>query len=247
VALTALVVLIGAVALGGCGGGRSSLEVSAAASLNRAFRLYGQRFHAALPRFSFAGSDALAAQIAHGVRPDVFASADTKLPDELFARQLVERPVVFASNRLVLAVPERSPIHGLEDLAGREVSIAVGTPTVPVGAYTQAVLGRLAPGLRARIVSEIRDREPSVNGIVAKLSFGAVGAGFLYATDVAAFPGALRAITLPSSLQPSILYAAAIVRGSRHRAQAQAFIAGLLAGSGRVDLLRSGFLPPPRS
>ena len=56
-------------------------------------------------RFSFAGSDELAAQIRQGVKPDVFASANTKLPDELYAKGLVEKPTVFAANRLVLAVP----------------------------------------------------------------------------------------------------------------------------------------------
>jgi molybdate transport system substrate-binding protein len=232
--------------LGGCGGGgRPAIEISAAASLNHAFSLYGQQFHAATVRYSFAGSDSLAAQIEQGIRPDAFASANTKLPEQLFARGLIERPVPFASNRLVLAVPARSSIHGLEDLARRHVTIAVGTPGVPVGAYTETVLARLPAAERAQITGEIRDREPSVTGIVGKLSFGAVDAGFLYATDVAASGGALHAIALPPSLQPSVTYAAAVVRGSRHAAQAREFIAGLLRGPGQADLQKSGFLPPP--
>jgi molybdate transport system substrate-binding protein len=232
--------------LAGCGGGgRPELDVSAAASLTRPFRLYGQQFRTAAVRYSFAGSDSLAAQIEEGIRPDVFASANTKLPEQLFARGLVERPVAFAANRLVLAVPRRSDIRGLEDLTRRHVTIAVGTPGVPVGSYTETVLGRLPPAARSRIAGEIRDREPSVTGIVGKLSFGAVDAGFLYATDVAASGGALRAIPLPSSLQPSVTYAAAVVRGSRHAAQARVFIAGLLRGPGQADLHKSGFLPPP--
>jgi molybdate transport system substrate-binding protein len=250
-ASAALAVILGALAAGaaalaGCGGGSSSLEVSAAASLTHAFTLYGRQFHAASVRYSFAGSDALAAQIEQGVRPDVFASADTKLPDQLSTKGLAERPVVFASNRLVLAVPVHSSIKSLEDLAKMPVSIATGTSTVPVGAYTEKVLARVPAPVRARILAEIRDREPSVTGIVAKLSFGAVGAGFLYATDVTASSGALRAIQLPPSLQPSVAYAVAVVRGTPHRSQAQAFINGLLHGPGREDLLRSGFLPPPQ-
>ena len=62
-------------------------------------------FPDASARFSFAGSDELAAQIEKGVRPDVFAAANTKLPDALYAKGLVEKPTVFAGNRLVLAVP----------------------------------------------------------------------------------------------------------------------------------------------
>ena len=41
------------------------------------------------------------------MKPDVFAAANTKLPDELYAKGLVEKPVEFAGNRLVIAVPER--------------------------------------------------------------------------------------------------------------------------------------------
>jgi molybdate transport system substrate-binding protein len=230
----------------GCGGGgrRPSLDISAAASLTQAFRLYGQQFGSATVHYSFAGSDSLAAQIEEGIRPDAFASANTKLPAQLFARGLVERPVSFASNRLVLAVPARSSIRSLGDLASRHVAIAVGARGVPVGSYTETVLARLPTSEHARIAGEIRDREPSVTGIVGKLSFGAVDAGFLYATDVAASSGALRAIPLPPSLQPSVTYSAAVVRGSPHAAQARAFIAGLLRGQGQADLQKSGFLPP---
>ena len=38
---------------------------------------------------SFAGSDELAAQIRQGGKPDVFAAANTKLPDELHAEGLL--------------------------------------------------------------------------------------------------------------------------------------------------------------
>src|SRR4051812_23541134 len=64
--------------------------VSAAASLQDAFTTLGQTWQPA-PRFSFAGSDQLAAQIQEGVKPDVFASANTKLPDQLFAKGLVQK------------------------------------------------------------------------------------------------------------------------------------------------------------
>ena len=59
-------------------------------------------------------------------------------------------------------------------------------------------------------------------------------------------PAAARsaAISLPDSLQPIVTYAAAVVTGSPHRAQARAFIAGLLAGRGQADLRAAGFLPP---
>ena len=72
-----------------------------------------------------------------------------------------------------------------------------------------------------------------------------MNAGFTYVTDVKATDGKLKAIELPASLQPVVAYAAAVVKGAPHPAQAQQFIAGLLSGQGRADLLRAGFLPPP--
>ena len=72
----ALVLLVAVLA--GCGGGSSkpALTVSAAASLKQAFTRYGTQFRDAQARFSFAGSDALAAQIEQGVKPDVYAAAN---------------------------------------------------------------------------------------------------------------------------------------------------------------------------
>src|SRR3954447_327187 len=95
----------------GCGGSDGTLVVSAASSLQGAFTAYGGA------KFSFAGSDELAAQIRQGVKPDVFAAANTKLPDQLYKEGLVEKPRVFAGNRLVLAVPaDGAKVAKLEDL-----------------------------------------------------------------------------------------------------------------------------------
>jgi molybdate transport system substrate-binding protein len=236
-----------AVALAGCGAGskRTALDVSAAASLRAAFGEYAKTLAGIQPRYSFAGSDALAAQIEQGVKPDLFASANTKLPDALFAKGLLEKPAVFAANKLVIAVPRSSKLTGIAGLERAGETISIGSAGVPVGAYTQKVLARLAPGARRALLANVRDRESDVTGIVGKLSERAVDAGFLYATDVKAAGGALRAIQLPATLQPQVAYAAAVVKGSGHAAQARAFITGLLGGSGRADLLKAGFLPPP--
>ena len=74
--------------------------VFAAASLTDAFPKIAP--HA---RFSFAGSNALAAQIRQGAPADVFASANTALPEALHADGFCSKPVVFTRNTLVLIVP----------------------------------------------------------------------------------------------------------------------------------------------
>jgi molybdate transport system substrate-binding protein len=220
--------------------------VSAAASLKQAFTAYGQQFTAAHARFSFAGSDVLAAQIQQGIKPDVFASANTKLPTMLYAKGLVAKPVTFAANKLVLAVPAgATKVSSLADAEKSGLTIAIGSSTVPIGAYTRKVLAKLPPAESAKILHNVRSEEPDVSGIVGKLTEGAVDAGFTYVTDVRATDGKLKAIPLPASLQPVVAYGIATVKGAAHAAQAQQFISGLLSGQGRADLLQAGFLPPP--
>jgi molybdate transport system substrate-binding protein len=232
---------------GGGGGSKPDLTVSAASSLTKAFTKYGTQFSAANAKFSFAGSDQLAAQIEQGVKPDVFAAANTALPASLFAKGLVAKPVVFTSNRLVIAVPAgSSKVRSVADLAKPGLTIAVGSASVPVGSYTLKVLSHLPAAERKAILANVRSNEPDVKGVIAKVTEKSVDAGFVYVTDVAAASGKARAILLPPSVKPQAAYAVAVVKGSAHPAQAQAFIDGLLNGPGRQDLLTAGFLAPPK-
>jgi molybdate transport system substrate-binding protein len=247
-----LVILAGISLVAGCGSSDDSpgaakpqLTVSAAASLKNAFTAYGGTFEAATVRSSFAGSDELAAQIRQGVKPDVFASANTKLPDELYEAGLVERPVVFAANELVLAVAADSPVRGLGDLGKKGTTIAMGSESVPVGSYTRKVLDGLPAAERSAILGNVRSNEPDVAGVVGKVVQGAVDAGFVYVTDVEATEGKLRAIDLPADLKPQVAYGVAVVKGAKHPRQAKQFVAGLLSGAGREALESAGFLPPP--
>ncbi|MBA3328679.1 MAG: molybdate ABC transporter substrate-binding protein [Solirubrobacterales bacterium] len=251
-----LLLAVAALAFGGCGGdddggsGDRDLLVSAATSLKSAFTVYAERFDAANVQLSFAGSDELAAQIRQGARPDVYAAANTKLPGALLAEGLVERPRAFTANTLVLVVPAGARgdggdgVRSLDDLTREGVTIAIGAGSVPIGAYTRTVLDRLGAARRAAILANVRSTEPDVGGIAAKLTQGAVDAGFLYATDVVASGGRLRAIELPARLRPRAAYAVAVVKGAEHRAAARAFVAGLLDGAGERALREAGFRSP---
>jgi molybdate transport system substrate-binding protein len=242
-------VLLAALALAaaGCGGGDDALTVSAAASLKQALTQYGEEFEDAKARFSFAGSDELAAQIRKGAKPDVFASANTKLPDELYDAGLVEKPVTFAGNRLVLAVPAASDagVASLRDVGKPGVTLAIGSESVPVGSYTRTVLGKLPESESSAILQNVRSEEPDVAGIVGKLTQGAVDAGFVYVSDVRATDGRLKAIELPETLQPTVAYGVAVVKGAENEDAAERFVDGLLEGDGKQALEDAGFEPPP--
>lgn len=238
-------VLVAAIALG-CGdgettGGGGELIVSAASSLKEPFTAYGRAFDEATVRLSFAGSDELAAQIRQGAAPDVFAAANTRLPQQLFREGLVERPVVFATNELVLAVPEGGDVASIDDLGASDVQIAIGAEGVPVGDYARDVIGRLGAERSRAILDNVRSEEPDVAGIAGKLTQGAADAGFVYRTDVRASDGRLRAVALPESLMADVRYGAAVVKKARNREQAQAFVDGLIDGDGLEALRAAGF------
>lgn len=236
-----------ALSAGGCGGGgSSSVTVSAASSLQTAFEAYGKRFTDP-PRYSFAGSDELAAQVRQGASPDVFASANTQLPAALHRQGLAGPPTVFATNELVIAAPKGAPpIHSVRDLARPGVDLVIGDPSVPVGIYTRQVLGRLPAGLRNRIMANVRSQETEVAGIVGKLEAGAADAAFLYNSDVVAAGSSLRETHLPASLQPTVRYGIETVDGSSDPEGAHRFIVGLLAPSGRQLLRANGLGVPAR-
>lgn len=219
-----------------------ALVVSAASSLKQAFDIYRPTG----VTFQFAGSDELAAQIRQGVRPDLFASANTRLPDALHAEGLVGEPVVFAANRLVIAVPAGSDaIRSVDDLASAGTTIAIGSEGVPIGDYTRRVLARLGARQSEAILANVRSEEPDVGGVVGKIAQGAVDAGFVYLTDVEGTGGRLRAVELPERVQPAVAYGIAVVTGAAHPEAARAFVDGLLAGSGAEALRDAGFEPPP--
>jgi molybdate transport system substrate-binding protein len=195
-------------------------------------------------KLQFAGSDELAAQIRQGVPVDVFAAANTKLPEALAAEGKLEAPVEFATNQLVLAVPSGGDVASLGDLERPGVKLVIGAEGVPVGDYTRGVLEQLGPAKSKAILANVRSNEPDVKGVVGKLTQGAADAGFVYASDVKAAGDALRAIELPSDLDATATYGAGVVKGTEQPEAAEAFVDDLLAGPCHQALLDAGFGEP---
>jgi molybdate transport system substrate-binding protein len=240
-------------ALAGCGddatvangGEKPQIVVSAASSMKEALTACAREFPEATVRLQFAGSDELAAQIRQGVPVDVFAAANTKLPDKLAKEGKLKEPVTFASNQLVLAVPaDGGDVDSLEALERPGVTLVVGAEGVPVGDYTRAVLARLGAERGEAILANVRSNEPDVKGIVGKLAQGAAEAGFVYASDVKASGGELRAIELAAELEPTATYGAGVVEAAKQPDAAEAFVDDLLAGGCHEALLAAGFGEP---
>jgi molybdate transport system substrate-binding protein len=195
-------------------------------------------------RASFGGSNQLAQQARQGFPFDVFLSASPTYTQALFAEGLVRKPVVFATNRLVLIVPKGNPAHiaTAADLARRpRLRLVVAGPRVPIGLYTRVVLKRL--GL-LRVLRKTVSSEPDVKSVVAKVALGEADVGFAYATDVGPVADKVKAIAFPASAQPTVRYEAAIAAKPVDLRAAQDFLIALLASSGRAALRAAGFGVP---
>jgi molybdate transport system substrate-binding protein len=218
-------------------GAQDPATVFAAASLTDVF----PRIDPAA-RYSFGGSNTLAAQIRQGAPADVFASANTALPQQLYQEGLVAKPVVFTRNTLVLIVPRANSagIRSVYDLRRDGVKLVVAGPAVPVGAYTQQILRNMA---LTRVLASAVSQEVDVREVLAKVALGEADAGFVYATDARTVPGKVTALRLPAWAQPKVGYALAVVSASRNRAAAQAFVNRVLSKAGQAKLQAAGFLP----
>lgn len=218
---------------------RPRLTVFAAASLTDVFpRIDGRA------RYSFGGSNMLAAQIRQGLPADVFASANVGLPWQLHREGLVTRPEVFTANRLVVVVAHGNPLHidsvqGLEKPGLRIVMAAAG---VPVGDYTRKVLERL--GL-SDLVGKAVSQETDVREVLSKVVLGEADAGFVYATDAKTVKGQVSLLGIPKSAQPQVLYAAAAVKSSNHLQAAKTWVRRLLSKPAQKKLRAAGFLRFP--
>ena len=218
------------------------ITVFAAASLTDAFPALDPA-----ETYSFAGSNTLATQIVSGAPADVFASANQTIPAMLYQQGLVEKPVDFTRNTLVIIVPKANPaaITNIYDLTKPGVSIDVANPAVPVGSYTLSILKNMA--LTSRITPNVVSQENDVRTVLTKVVLGQVDAGFVYATDARTVPGQVLVIKVPAWAQPKVTYALAVVTKSPNQAAAQAFIKRVLSKAGQAKLQAFGFLPLPYS
>lgn len=233
------------IACGGSGSDRPELNVAVASSLKRPFTELANRYADADLRLEATGSDKIAAALESGRRPDLVVLAGGDLPAGLHRKGLIGPPVVVARNRLVIAARPGGPkIDTPADLGKPGTRLALGSPTVPVGAYADRLIARLPAPVRAAIEANVRTREPDAAGVVGKLLLGSVDAAIVYRTDVLAAGGKLRETAIPARFEPEIDYLAAVVEGVSHQREAGRLLASLRKGEGSLLLHRGGFLPP---
>jgi molybdate transport system substrate-binding protein len=216
---------------------QAQITVYAAASLTNVFPAIQKE------KYSFGGSNTLAAQITQGAPADVFASANMTLPTQLFQKGLCSKPVVFTRNRLVIVVPKANSagIHNIYDLTRSGVKLVIAGSGVPVGSYTLQILKNM--NLTQAVMKNVVSKETDVREVLAKVALGEADAGFVYSTDAKTVPGKVSVIKVPAWAQPKVQYGICVVSRSGDKADARAFVKRVLSRSGQRKLLRYGFLP----
>ena len=216
---------------------RTQITVYAASSLTNVFPAIDKN-----EKYSFGGSNALAAQIRQGAPADVFASANMTLPKGLSQDGLCSKPRVFTRNRLVIVVPTSNPAHlrSIYDLTKPGVKIDIAAPGVPVGTYTQQVLKNM--NLATAVMKNVVSQETDVREVLSKVGLGEADAGFVYSTDAKTVPGKVNVVKVPAWAEPKVQYGICVVSSSSHKAAARAFVKRVLSKAGQKKLRKFGFV-----
>ncbi|MEZ5648088.1 MAG: molybdate ABC transporter substrate-binding protein [Alphaproteobacteria bacterium] len=218
---------LGTVALSGRATAADKMIVFAAASLKESLDEVAANFSkqpdAPKVVVSYAGSSALAKQIAQAAPADIFISADEAWMDDLDGRDLIlkESRHDLLGNKLVLIVPASFGVKGaptleatLKDLSRQGLAMA-DPDSVPAGKYGKAALMSLKAweGVAPQVI-----RAENVRAALAIVARGEARYGIVYATDAAAEPKVRILHRLPDTSYPEIRYPVAIVKTAMPRA-----------------------------
>jgi len=249
----------GSFALGGTAEQSEAITVSAAISLRDALDELGPIFQVQQHRknggsgtavtFNYGGSGTLARQIEQGAPVDVFFSAAEKQMDELAAQGLIDvdsrRDLV--GNSLVLIAPaQATTLHSFQDLTNPAVkALALGeTSTVPAGMYAQQTLEHL--GLFAAVQKKVVYAK-DVRAVLTYVETDNADAGMVYQTD-ANTSKKIRVIAVaPADSHDPILYPAAVLRDSKNKPAARAFLEFLKGPDARATFQKYGFTSAEKS
>ncbi|MDO7907386.1 molybdate ABC transporter substrate-binding protein [Paenibacillus sp. JX-17] len=220
------------------------LTVSAAASLKEAMDQVEQKYKSLHPEvklaINLASSGTLQKQIEQGAPVDVFISAGEKQMNQLKEEGLLKDGTDhnLLQNELVLITPAgRAGVKELQDLTGTGIThIAVGEPeSVPAGGYTKQSLehaglwGELSPKLI--FAKDVRQ-------VLTYVESGNADAGFVYKSDIQAAKGITTALTVDPASHDPINYPAAVIKASKHPAEAEELL-NYLHSDEAADMFRA--------
>jgi molybdate transport system substrate-binding protein len=197
-------------------------------------------------KFTFNGSGTLATDIEQGAPADVYAAASPTDPATLLAKGLIDKPIDFATNTLVLIVPNSNPAHitSVSDITKPGVKIVICNATVPCGDYARTAFTNL--GITNAAMKNVVSQADDVTQVVADIASGAADVGFVYITDADSAKGKVKVVRLPAKAMPGTIDVIAVVKKAPDAAAAKAFVATVLSAKGEATLHAAGFGPRPK-
>lgn len=219
------------------------LTVFAASSLTGTFATLKGRFEKAHPGvnvvLSFGSSTTLADQITAGAPADVIATADqASISGPEKAGQLAGKPVEFATNKLIIAVPPNNPggVTGVGSL--NKVSFVMCDVSAPCGAAGSQMLKN------AGVSAQPKAFFPDVATTVTQVELGEADAGIVYVTDAMGAGSKVKAIPIPASDNVTNPYFIAAVKDSKQAQLAKDWDSLVTSQAGQSVLQRAGFGAP---
>jgi molybdate transport system substrate-binding protein len=221
------------------------LTVFAASSLTDSFtaisKQFEKRYRDVSVKLDFDSSSNLAAQIQQGAPADVFATADeANLQKAIDSGDVTAKPIVFAKNRLEIAVEKGNPekIRRLADLGESELVVVLCADAVPCGRYAGEAFAK------AGATVSPASKEENAKAALSKVSLGEADATVVYVTDVKAAKGDVGGVKIPGRHNVIATYPIATVREGENHAAAKAWVHFIQSNEGQSTLRRFGFLPP---
>ncbi len=230
------------------------ISVFAASSLTEAFKTIAADFQKANPgvtvEFNFAASSALATQIDQAAPADVFASADTANMTKLTDKSQIEgAPVAFAKNLPVIVVPadNKAGIATPKDLAKVGTKLVLAGPEVPIGNYARQIIDKLAAtpeygaAYKEATLKNLVSNEQNVRAVLTKIELGEADAGIVYKTDALVSKEKVKTVAIPDAANVIAVYPIGVVKTTKNKDAATAFIKFVTGAQGQAALKAAGF------
>jgi molybdate transport system substrate-binding protein len=224
----------------------ADISLSIAASLREAVTELSASFSKNNPDikfiYNFAGSGALAKQIANGAPADLFFSANSEWMDFLKTKKLLDEnhTDILAFNSLVFVGRPDWKVKTIRDLPALE-KIAIGSPkSVPAGQYAMEAL------TRAGVDKKLENKLVMARDVRECLMYaerGEVSGAFVYKTDALQMARKVKILfDVPQELYSRVTYPVSLtVSGSKKKAAA-AFYNYLQTTEAKGILTKYGFV-----
>lgn len=222
----------------------SDLKISAAANLKMVLEEVKQEFLKDYPNdeivITYLASGAAYAQIKSGLEVDVFLSADTQKPEQLFKEGFgLYPPEIYALGKLVLCTTEDLNLSTDQILASPQVKhIAIANPKLaPYGEASVEFLKKI------KLYEKVQEKLVLGHSLGQSLSYvksKAAEVG-LSALSLVKFDSSMSYRIIDSKLYSPIKQSLIILKASKNQALAEAFVRFVMSAKGQEIFEKFGY------